>query len=316
MNRFKNILFVANGSSKACPALERTVALADSNHARLTVVDVVDEISDGDSEKRFGVSLNQLVHDHHHQALVELVAPYQSKEQLIYTRVLTGTAVSEIITSVIQNGYDLVIKAMQSPANLGERLMGSTDLHLLRKCPCPVWIDRPGKTIPYKKILAAVDPMGDEGAAMRIMQLATSLAEREQAKLEVIHAWRLPGESMFLSGRSRLPQKELELLLKGEEQRYASELNGLLRNFGLSVSDPNVHFTKGNAVSRILEYGENTDLIVMATIGRSGIPGFIVGNTAEEVMQMTNASILAVKPDGYVSPLAEAPVMPNVSRSV
>jgi len=44
----------------------------------------------------------------------------------------------------------------------------------------------------------------------------------------------------------------------------------------------------------------------MPTIGRVGVPGFFIGNTAEEVMQMTQASILAVKPEGYISPLAPA----------
>jgi nucleotide-binding universal stress UspA family protein len=45
------------------------------------------------------------------------------------------------------------------------------------------------------------------------------------------------------------------------------------------------------------------DLIVMGTVGRTGIPGFFIGNTAEEVLQTTTASILAVKPEGFISPV-------------
>ena len=37
--------------------------------------------------------------------------------------------------------------------------------------------------------------------------------------------------------------------------------------------------------------GESADLIVMDTIGRTGIPGFLIGNTAEDVMQLTPSSI-------------------------
>ncbi|MEW8584193.1 MAG: universal stress protein, partial [Candidatus Thiodiazotropha sp.] len=47
----------------------------------------------------------------------------------------------------------------------------------------------------------------------------------------------------------------------------------------------------------------NADLIVMGTVGRSGIPGLFIGNTAEEVLQNTRASILAVKPPSFVSPV-------------
>jgi nucleotide-binding universal stress UspA family protein len=41
----------------------------------------------------------------------------------------------------------------------------------------------------------------------------------------------------------------------------------------------------------------------MGTLGRSGIPGLFIGNTAEEVLQNTRSSILAVKPPGFVSPV-------------
>ncbi len=47
----------------------------------------------------------------------------------------------------------------------------------------------------------------------------------------------------------------------------------------------------------------SADLIVMGTKGRTGIPGLIIGNTAENVLQRTKASVLAVKPNGFVSPV-------------
>ena len=307
MKRFKNILYISDASSETCPALERAVALAETNKARLTVADVIDPVDDDkDIQGRYGISLNQLLHDYRLKELSKLVEPYQSEQHLIYTRVMAGPAFAEIIKSVMQNDYDLVIKASRPPANLGEQLLGSTDLHLLRKCPCPVWIDRPGKSIPYRRILAAVDPLGDVGAANRILQLATSLAEREQAELEVVHAWQFNGESFIRNGRARLPTDEVDALVDGEHKRHVEKLNTLLRDYGMNTADANVHLVKGLAVPSILQVGESADLIVMGTIGRGGIPGFIIGNTAEEVMQLTKASILAVKPDGYLSPLAQA----------
>lgn len=305
MNRFKNILFVADGRNQSCPALERAVALADSNHARLTVVDVINEFeTDQAIEAQLGVKISQLMQDFRQELLEKLVEPFQTKDQLIYTRVLIGTAFAEIIKTVLQNDYDLVIKAMRPSETLEERFLGSTDLHLLRKCPCPVWIDRPGKTIPYRKILAAVDPMSDESAAIKIMQLATSLANRERARLEIVHAWHLPGESLLRNGRARLSSTEVDQIVSNQEKLQNDKLNSLLGNFGLRTDDANVHLVRGFAAARILEFGKSADLIVMGTIGRVGIPGFIIGNTAEDVLQSSESSILAVKPDGYVSPLA------------
>ena len=45
------------------------------------------------------------------------------------------------------------------------------------------------------------------------------------------------------------------------------------------------------------------DLIVMGTLARSGIKGFLIGNTAEKIVSEIHCSVLAVKPDGFVSPI-------------
>ena len=41
----------------------------------------------------------------------------------------------------------------------------------------------------------------------------------------------------------------------------------------------------------------------MGTVGRSGIPGLIIGNTAEKVINGIDCSLLAVKPAGFVTPV-------------
>ena len=48
------------------------------------------------------------------------------------------------------------------------------------------------------------------------------------------------------------------------------------------------------------------ELIVIGTVGRSGIKGMRLGNTAEKVLDTCACSILTVKPDGFVSPIEPA----------
>lgn len=45
------------------------------------------------------------------------------------------------------------------------------------------------------------------------------------------------------------------------------------------------------------------DILVMGTVARTGIPGFIIGNTAENVFQKLSCSLMALKPQGFVSPM-------------
>jgi nucleotide-binding universal stress UspA family protein len=44
-------------------------------------------------------------------------------------------------------------------------------------------------------------------------------------------------------------------------------------------------------------------LIVMGTVSRSGVSGLLIGNTAEKILGQVDCAVLAVKPDGFVTPV-------------
>ena len=45
------------------------------------------------------------------------------------------------------------------------------------------------------------------------------------------------------------------------------------------------------------------DLVVMGTVSRTGIPGLLIGDTAEVILNNLECSVLAVKPTGFVTPV-------------
>ena len=83
----------------------------------------------------------------------------------------------------------------------------------------------------------------------------------------------------------------MDLLVSDHETSREKNFNALLSEFGLTSDNKNVYLLKGSATKNIPMLGESADLIVMDTIGRTGIPGFLIGNTAEDVMQLTPSSI-------------------------
>jgi nucleotide-binding universal stress UspA family protein len=309
MKRFKNILYHADGDTPSHESLHRALALAQANTARLTVMDVVPATETAaDIEQRCDLNLQELMRQRRLEQLEAWLEPHTRNGSPIYTQVVSGTPFIELIRAVQRNGYDLLIKPPHPHEGLTERLLyGSFDLHLLRKCSCPVWIDRPESAHPYRNILAAVDPADLSCFDLNrlIMDLASSLAARESANLHVIHAWRMPGESMLRSGRARIPAREVERLLEETEQSHRQRLDELLRDYKLSAGSPGVSLVKDKAAKAITAVADSShaDLIVMGTVGRTGIPGFIIGNTAEDVLRTTHSSILAVKPQGFVSPV-------------
>ena len=231
MKRFKNILFVADREDGLDAALERAVAVSRTNSARLTVMDVtpdagLDRLSQADLCRRSQRPLERTAARIPGGAHPAVYGCRRSRLHHGGHRY----AVPRGIRAVQRNAHDLVMKVAQHATGLTPALFGSDDMHLLRKCPCPVWIDRPAGARHYQRLLAAVDPFDDESGDLQrlILDLATSLAERERAALDIVHAWELPGESMLANGRGRIARNELDLLLDDTEKRHRQALDALL----------------------------------------------------------------------------------------
>ena len=47
----------------------------------------------------------------------------------------------------------------------------------------------------------------------------------------------------------------------------------------------------------------NAAMVILGTTGRTGLSAVFIGNTAEHVIDKINCDVLALKPNGYISPL-------------
>ena len=73
MQRFKNILFFVDGSEEITPALQTAVQLAESNQARLIVVDVIEPVkTPAEVSSLFDIVLGELLKEHRKQVLETL----------------------------------------------------------------------------------------------------------------------------------------------------------------------------------------------------------------------------------------------------
>jgi universal stress protein E len=48
----------------------------------------------------------------------------------------------------------------------------------------------------------------------------------------------------------------------------------------------------------------DAELVIIGTVGRVGISAALIGNTAEHVIDELVCDVLAIKPDGFISPLS------------
>ncbi len=298
MKRFKNVLVVYDDAIGGDDVIEQAVALARENTARLTITTVLREsqLSPAiieETKKR----LQRLAHAVVHAGISEVT-----------TKVLIGAPFLLIIREVIGARHDLVIAGAKSGSTLKDVFFGSTATHLIRKCPCPVWVVKPGQSIPFTNILAAVDPhpgASEDHLNIKIMDLATSLASRDHAVLHIVHAWEVDGNDHDTI-KSEISARQRDAILEEHNGKHGSALAGLLARYPMADIAHRVHLPRerpAQAINRLVEQ-EQIDLIVMGTVARTGIPGFFIGNSAESVLSSVKCGMLTVKPHGFETPIS------------
>ena len=325
MQRFKNILCVIEHGEADKPALDRAVTLAEHNQATLTVVNVVPRVPAGIGMPDGGPisrDLEAAMEREHEARIVSLLEPYRQRLDVKHD-VLMGTSFLEVIRTVLRNGHDLVIKCPESPSWL-DRFFSGDDMHLLRKCPCPVWFVKAQAPKTYRRILAAVDV--DDGYPpkeletrhrlnVQILEMAASLAISESADLHVVHAWESLSE--MVSGfvfSSDIPREKLADNIAQEQSQQQRLLDEFIRKLkihshaardALDYLHPLTHLLKGSARKEIPALAKRlqVDCIVMGTVARTGVRGFIMGNTAETILEQIDCSVLAIKPEGFKTPV-------------
>lgn len=315
MQRFKNILFFSNPKLKQDDAIRRAGALAKQNDAKLTILSVIKALPSELHVPMAGAELKELqqrvVHDL--QTQVEgLANDFRQDGVDAQAKTVVGTAFVEVIREVLREQHDLVVLAAEGKRSFITRIFGSTSMHLMRKCPCPVWVIKPGAGESYGRILAAVDVSDDPWDEIKqlinplILQLASSLARMEKSDLHVIQAWSVDQEG-YLQIRGNLSDQALSKLRRDTKREYVQKLDSLLDRVDLGGAGRlHTHVIRGDDPATIiikLARREKIDLLVMGTVCRTGLAGFIIGNTAEEVLSALNCSVLTVKPEGFVSPV-------------
>jgi len=210
MKRFKNILYVNEPTAEQESTIARAVSLAVNNQADLTIVDVIPTqvVTSGiglPPGNPISDELRAAEESDRRKAMESMVQSFKERLQ-IRLEVWVGKTYIEAIRAVLKNGYDLLIKPAENPT-WTNRLFGSDDLHLLRKCPCPVWLMKQSEKSNYSSILAAVDfdltdPLTSEHVLNReILELAASVALSDFASLHIVHAWEALAEKTVVKKR-------------------------------------------------------------------------------------------------------------------
>ncbi len=314
MKRFKNILMLYNQSVGDDAALDRATALAKRNGARLTVLEVIERMPSL-AAAPFGSSASEQRElegrfFEERRALIErLIDPLRQQGVQVDGAVAQGKVFLAIVRAVLRDGFDLVVMTADSLRGLRSITFGSNSMHVMRKCPCPVWVMKPKAERRFHRVLAAVDPDPSDAPLnpldIKILEMASSLARMEDCHLDIANVWDYTGPDLDTS-RSEIDDTIRDRLMTANTAAREASLDRLLGEVDLEDLDFEVHLPRGNPSLLIPELvaEKAVDLIVMGTATRTGIAGFLIGTTAEDVLRQVDCSVLTLKPDGFISPVA------------
>jgi len=309
MNKFHNILYVSSGLADEADAIKQALSVARNNHTGLHVLIVCPEFPRHMAEH--AAHYADYLKESFRKALQENIAvlAFADTSVPVSIEVETGsTPVVRIIRQVLRRSCDLVIK--EAGVLAGGKGFEAIDMELLRKCPCPVWLCRPiDRHRADMRVAVAIDPEIVDPAAqylsLRLLQLSRSLADACSGALDVVSCWDFPFES-YLRNRSlnRITAENLQAVVSEAQLEHRTLLSDVLRKSGIG-GNLQIHHVRGRPDVAIPQFVETQgiDILVMGTLARTGIPGFTIGNTAENIVQKLGCSLLALKPAGFVSPV-------------
>jgi universal stress protein E len=237
--------------------------------------------------------------------LKDLVSPYQNIN--IDTQVIWHNRPYEaIINTVINDKYDLVIKGTHQHGALKAVIFTPTDWHLVRKCPTPVLFVKDMQWPAQGNILAAVNAVSENEQHLslnkRIIKDAQFLCELANAKLNLVNTYPATPVNIAIE----IPEFNPGLYNESVKKHHIESTNELANEFNLTSDQCFIEEGLPEDVIPDVANRLNSELVVIGTVGRTGLSAALVGNTAEHVIDSLDCDVLALKPDGYVSPLAES----------
>lgn len=166
----------------------------------------------------------------------------------------------------------MVFKSSYEHSDVQREIRPTSDFTLLRLSPCPVLLVKDQHDWSSRRVLAAVNSQSTDDAHIKLNSLIISFAQN------------------FTDAYG----SDAHFINTYQDANHPPERDEVAAMCG--APEEHVHVRKGATADMISATAEElgVDLIIIGTVGRSGIKGRVVGNTSEKILDHTGADILVV----------------------
>jgi len=315
MTTRKKILVVIDPTSEEQPALSRATEFARCVDADLALLTCLFDPDIAHVQWVTGQTLEHLrdeAIDVHFKSLERLAVPLRSEGLSVSIKIAWDSPLHEaIVREALNIEADFLVKDTHHHSAVSRALLTNTDWHLIRECPCPLWLVKPTSAPLDASVMAAVDPVHehDEDAALdrRIVAVARLLSTLYEERLQLVHIFTPPPSPILGVFPTAGPTMPIEALIEKARQAHVEALDSLAADAGIPAES--VHLRDGSQIDLLPETaGElHAGVVVIGAIARSALQRLIVGHTAERTLEQFACDVVVVKSDDFESPIAALP---------
>lgn len=186
--------------------------------------------------------------------------------------------------------HDLIIMSTHGRTGFSRFLLGSVSEKVLRLSKVPVMVVEDQSDVDaFKNILVTTDFSGNAEAAY---PHALKIAQKTGGTIDILHILSLDQFEEKETDRSikKIRQQRLSLI----EKEHFHELGDRVKSYTI-ISEDSPH----EAIIKFVK-GSTYNLIVMATLGKTGIKYMMLGSTTANVVRHVKTAVLSVKPPAVV----------------
>ncbi|MEP1384130.1 MAG: universal stress protein UspE [Paraglaciecola sp.] len=306
--QYDKILAVIEADSAQHKSLSRALEIARMNQASITAFLCIYDFS---YEMTTMLSMDerenmrQAVVDDRTDWLKNLVAKTIGREfiDIDIKIVWHNRPYESIIREVLENGFDLIVKGTQQHDTLESVIFTPTDWHIMRKAPVPVLLVKEHDWPIGGKIIAAINAGANDADHLslneQVTKHANSFGSLLASDVHLVNAYPSTPLNIVMTTPDFDPVTHQETVK--EHHQLSLQTHGK----AYQISTELCHVAMGLPEDVIPDYASKLDaeLVVLGTVGRQGISAALIGNTAEHVIDKLNCDVLAIKPDGFISPI-------------
>lgn len=297
-----DILVPLDFSRASMCALKYTIALADEFGATVHLVHVqpTDELTSIAESSHLMLNCADaiaLMQDR----LAEIQEKHAAKFWPEHCHVVSGRPYVEIAKLARELKVDLIVLPTRGHSGLKRLALGSTAERLVRISPCPVLIPRgpkfdattwSGEPADEFSLESIIVPIDFSGCSMAGLRYAAKLARRCNAKLRLIHVI-YPYLQLFQLNRA---SSDVAPLIESARRNAAKEMQEIQLLDFMEGIPSETEILIGPAIDQICAQSADptTDLLVIATHGRTGLEHAMIGSVAEHVVRYAESPVLVI----------------------